>query len=193
MVLNFGAIGLYCSCLFKKTSLAVIAAYLLCLCWLLLVPLIVFNIIPYSVLRNSNSLRNMMLGALLFAALLVGSGLATVTIAVGAMIRRHSLPRIAVIIIWGISLLAVYGTFFISDITRLLNNSLPYRFFDYVFFGNILYLIGGIVEHALDSSVSIAITQDHISTIATPFINIFAALVFTALAVTRLQVQRRGG
>lgn len=110
VILLFGTIGVYCSARFQRTAGAVVAAYLACLAWILLLPGFVFAV---EILRSALGLyryfdSHLLEYALLFiSAILLVIAACLVISALYAVIARRALPRVAQLAVAGMLIIGL--------------------------------------------------------------------------------------
>ena len=119
-ILCFGAIGLLCSARFNTTAVATVVAYLICLCWLGLAPLIGYLLELYQTAHNgAGDHATALLPVLSFGALLLLllSLLPTAIIAgIYTLYSQRRLSRVGLEIIGGVSAIGAFYLLYQPDV-----------------------------------------------------------------------------
>lgn len=147
VVVVFGAIGIYCSARFAKTTTAVVVAYTICLAWLGLVPLGMKLMELFQSAENSGDLVIQLcltIGVLLTMAIVP----ATILSVLLSLFLRNRMPRVVNLSLWGASAAAICCLLYLPGALDVLNTGI-------LLVGNPVVALGSL----FDNSASILARQ----------------------------------
>lgn len=187
VVIIFGAIGIYCSSRFTKTTTAVVMSYVICLAWLGLVPL---GIKLMELFADGNSDIFLQLGLTIGVMLTLALVPATILSVLLTLILRNRVPRVVNLSLYGVSAIGICCLLYLPNVLDVLDPRL-------LLMGNPVVAIGMIFENSgsyfSDSAVS-ARTADLLQSLFVPItvlMQLASAWVATILTIGEVQRLRR--
>ncbi len=184
----FGAIGIYCSSRFTKTTTAVVMAYTICLGWLGLIPLGAVLIENFHSSTNEGFFIQLILtiGVLLTLAVVP----ATIISALLSLVMRTRMPRVVNLALWGVSAAGVSLILYIPGILDAMEAEM-------LLFGNPIIALVTLFENSgsLFSSTSLptksAELLEALFVPLTVLLQFLSAWVVTMLTIGEVQRMRR--
>ncbi|HOF87650.1 MAG TPA: hypothetical protein PLZ36_06035 [Armatimonadota bacterium] len=186
-VAMFGAIGIYCSARFAKTTTAVVLAYAGCLAWLGLLP------VGARLMEGFHSADGEIILQLLLTVgtlLTLAAAPATVISVLLTLVLRHRMPRLVNLALWGVSAVAVCLLLYLPGAAMLFDLEL-------LLLGNPIVALAVLFENNLGDFPIAGLTRAQTELLAALFapltvcLQLLAAWVVTVLAIGEVQRMRR--
>lgn len=188
VVIVFGAIGIYCSSRFAKTTTAVVVAYTVCLAWLGLIPLgiVLMENFRYASADSVFLQLGLAIGVLLTMAIVP----ATVISSLLTLILRNRMPRAVNLALWGASAAGICLLLYLPDVLDVLQT-------ETLLFGNPIVAMYALFDNSSSMFSNGSLTPTVANLLQALFIPLTVALqlmsawVITMLAIGEVQRMRR--
>ncbi len=118
VIIIFGAIGIYCSARFSKTTTAVVMSYVICLAWLGLVPL---GMKMMELFSEGNSDIFLQLGLTIGVMLTLALVPATILSVLLTLIVRTRVPRVVNLSLYGVSAIGICALLYLPNALDVLD------------------------------------------------------------------------